>query len=264
MTLKTYLKQFKNIAWYPSACKDILSMVCLSFKSLIEFGVPKSDIPDCFIFTDYDTQSRYSNNYKFFLDLDDYKNEVEFGYNHTDYHATAYNVKELDKLRLSFDPALVTGDIDGYYGHVFVMDILVEHPRVGKFVTKLIYVVAENTAFAFDFLLKNHIKVKYAIHSRYGHGFGGGWSTRAYMFHILKDLGVEYFASDMDEQYNSDIADKYLSEEQKSLFPVLKEVWNFADIYNWHGYGPTVLYKVDGYTDKIIGFFNNVRYQLAD
>ena len=265
MKLKTYLKQFNNIAWYPSACKDALSMVCLSFESLLQLGIPKNEMPDCFIFTDYDSQTRYSNDRKFFLDLDEFDNSVKFGYPNSNYQAIAYNVKELDKINISFDQALVTGERDDeYYGRVFVMDVVIEHPQVERFVTKLIYVVAENTAFAFDFLLKNQIKVTYAIHSRYGHGFGGGWSTGAYMFHILKDLGVRYFVSDMDEQYNADVADKYLSEQQKALVPILREISNFADRYNWYGYNPTILYKVEGYTDKVLGFFERARYRLAE
>lgn len=264
MRLTTYLKQFNNIAWYPSACKDALSMVCLSFDSLIQLGIPKNEIPDCFIFTDYDTQARYEDNYKFFLDLEEYENSKSFGYNNAEYKATVYNIKELNKINIPFDQELVTGEKDyQYYGRVFVMDVLIEHPQVEKFVTKLIYVIAENTAFAFDFLLKNHIQVTYAIHSRYGHGFGGGWSTGAYMFYILKDLGVKYFASDMDEHYNVDCADKYLSEEQKSLVPLLREISNFADRYKWYGYNPTILYKVEGFTNEELGFFEHGRYRLA-
>ena len=52
MQLANYLKQFKNIAWYPSAFKDSLSMVCLSHKNLKEYGIKKDETPDCFIFTD--------------------------------------------------------------------------------------------------------------------------------------------------------------------------------------------------------------------
>ena len=41
MNLYNYLKQFKNIAWYPSAFKDSLSKMCLSHKSLKEYGIKK-------------------------------------------------------------------------------------------------------------------------------------------------------------------------------------------------------------------------------
>lgn len=264
MTLYSYLKQFKNIAWYPSAGKDTLSMICLSFDSLRQCGVSKEDAPDCFIFTDYSTYSE--PNERFALDLPRYENQAEFNYMNPRCKATVFNVKELDKLRIPFHQDMVTGEMDyQYYGRVFVGDILVEHPEYGKTVTKLVYVVAENTAFAFDFLLKKNIKVKYAIHSRYGHGFGGGWSTGAFMFQILKDLGVKYFASDMDWHYDGDAADRFLSVEQKNQIPVLRKICNFAAIYNWYGYNATILYEVIDFVQKgehEPNCFESSRYKL--
>ena len=190
MRLTTYLKQFKNIAWYPSAYKDSLAMACLSLNSLRRFGVKKEEVPDCFIYTDYDSFSRYADNYRFFMDLEEDEDGATFNYDNAEQKVTLHNIKELEKIKVSFDSSLVTGEYDRYYGHVFVADAVVDHPTLGRMVTKLVYVIAENTAFAFDFLLKNKINIKYAIHSRYGHGFGGGISCGAYMFHILKDLGT--------------------------------------------------------------------------
>lgn len=55
MNLYNYLKQLKSICWYPSTLKDSLSMVCLSYKSLRDYGIPRHEVPDCFIFTVYET-----------------------------------------------------------------------------------------------------------------------------------------------------------------------------------------------------------------
>lgn len=55
MNLYNYLKQLKSICWYPSTLKDSLSMVCLSYKSLRDYGIQRHEVPDCFIFTVYET-----------------------------------------------------------------------------------------------------------------------------------------------------------------------------------------------------------------
>lgn len=259
MQLANYLKRFKNIAWYPSAGKDVMSMISLSWRNLARMGIAKEDMPDCFLFTDYDTYARYENNQRFCLDVEEEGEPASFTYANVEYQATAFNIEELERLHIGLRHDMICGEPDEYYGRVFTADILVDHPEQGKIIAKLVYVVAENTAFAFDFLLRKNIKVKYAIHSRYGNGFGGGASSGAYMFHILKDLGVTYFASDMDEGFDNDAADIYLSEEQKHTFPCLHEICDLGARYHWYGVNATKLYKVVDYCHEIrpIGFFND-------
>ncbi len=249
MTLSSYLKQFKNIAWYPSAYKDTLSIACLSNKSLWRWDIPTEEIPDCFIFTDYLTYSDI-NNERFFFDLDKFETEVPLHYQGTEYKATAFNVKELDPLRLRFDSEMVAFSNDRYYGKVYIADILLEHPTLGRSISKLVYVICENTTFAFDFLIKNHINVKYVIHSRYGHGFGGGISNGGFLCNILKDLGTKYYVSDINDYYKHDVADRYLSQEQRNRVVILKRIVNFAAEYGWKGYDDTILYKVTGYKQR--------------
>ena len=250
MQLSSYLKQFKNIAWYPSSFKDSLSMACLSYKSLKEYGISKDDAPDCFIFTDYSTYGGQTNSNRFFLDLEEYEDEAYFNYPSDGFSATAFNIKELDRLDLPFDRHLVAFDHDDYYGRVFIADVLIDHPNIGKTIAKLVYVVIENTTFAFDYLIKKNIKIRYAIHSNSGHGFGGGISNGGFMCNILKDLGVSYFASDIDWTYEHDEADRYLTEVQKNTLPVLKRIDNLSMRYGWRGYNDTILYLVKGYETK--------------
>ena len=168
-------------------------------------------------------------------------------YTDNEFKATAFNIRELDRIKLSFDQSLVAFERDNYYGRVFIGDVLIEHPKIGKTIAKLVYVIAENTAFAFDFLIKKNIKVKYVIHSRYGHGFGGGISNGAFMCNIFKELETKYFASDINEYYGYDVADEYLTGIQKSTLPVLKQIDNFNYKFGWCGYDDTILYEVMGY-----------------
>ena len=104
--------------------------------------------------------------------------------------------------------------------------------------------------FAFDFLIRNNIKVKYVIHSRYGHGFGGGVSNGAFLCNILKELGTKYYVSDINDHYRHDVADRYLSNEQLNRIVVLKRITDFAFKYFWKGYDDTILYEVIGYKEK--------------
>ena len=247
MRLQTYLKQFDSIAWYPSCGRDAMAMITLSFRNLYSIGIKKEDIPDCFLYTDYGSYTGFEPSKRFPLDLFESEGEAIFS-EREDLKATAYNVKELPKLKIGFDQSLVDFPADSYYGRVFIADILLEHKDYGIMVTKLVYVFAENTGFAFDFLLKNRIKVKYAIHSCYGHGYGGGRSNGAYMTHILKDLGATYFVSDITEHYDPDIAERYLSQEQKETFPILEEVINLTYLTRWMGYDDTKLFRITGFT----------------
>lgn len=259
MNLYSYLKQFKSIAWYPSAGIDALSMVCLSHQSLLEHEISKRDVPDCFIFTDYLPHYDRADNHKFILDLDENEDHANFFHNNNGFSATAFNVRELDKLSLSFDPELVMFDHDNYYGRVFTADVLVEHPDIGKTVVKLVYVIAENTAFAFEFLIRKNIKVKYVIHSCYGHSFGGGNSNGGFICNILKELGTKYFASDIDNNYGYDIADKYITGIQRSTLPILRNIVNFNNKYGWFGYDDTILYEIKGYS-LVRGNNDNMRF----
>ena len=257
MYLQTYLKQFKNIVWYPSAGKDSLAMACLSFAGLKECGISKEEVPDCFIYTDYATYARFADDGRFFLDLDEWRNKTSFCYDASLHEATAFNVRELERIRLGFDQKLVCFERDDYYGRVFIADVHIKHPVLGESVAKLVYVVAENTAFAFDFLLKKGIRTKYVIHSRYGFGFGGGQSHGAFLCHVLKELGTQYFASDMGDgggYERRDPADEYLTIAQLNTVPVLRAMRNFGKAYSWVGIEDTVLYKV---TDHLCAEYNS-------
>ncbi len=259
MTLYSYLKRFKNICWYPSAFKDALSMVALSHKSLSSYGIQKEDCPDCFIFTDYDSHLEGGN---FFLDVDELTDEVEFNYEGTDYSATAFNIKELNRLKIDFDQEMVEFECDINYGRVFVMDILIDHHKIGKTIAKLVYIIVENTKFAFDFLLKKNIKISYIVHSRYGHGFGGGISNGCFLCNILKDLETKYIACDFNEYYQGDVADRYLTDEQRNTIPVLRKIDDFAYRLDWAGYDHTVLYEVVGFSTPQTGLFVSPKFQI--
>lgn len=246
MNLKQYLNQFSNIAWYPSAHNDVKAMTTLSFKSLKAFGITKEDVPDCFIYTDFKTCSNNSSSDWFFLDSWKYEDEIVF-YENNNTIAKAYNVKELNPLKIGFDSEMVDFDKDHNYGKVFIVDIVIDDPDIGRVVTKLVYVVVENSKFAIDYLLKWRIKIKWIIRSCYGHLFGYGRSNGGFLFQIYKELDVKFAVSDLNGDCAFDIADKYLNESQRSTIPVLKKIANLTNCRCWAGYDDDVLYLVIGY-----------------
>ena len=260
MELKTYLKQFNNLLWYPSSAKDFMAMVCLAKRRLMEFGINKNDTPDCFIYTDYLSHGRDNDNHNFFLQLEDFETEVHI-YDER-YEATIYNIQELNRLRIGFNQEMVAFEADENYGRVFAADVLIRTNNEEFNVVKLVYVIVENTKFAFDYLIPNKIKLKYAVHNCYGHNFGNGISNGAYMPFILKDLGVKYFVSDLTLNHNYDVADIYLSKEQKGYVPVVREIVNLSHVFTWAGYDETILYEVVDYVRPGLGFFNG-RFRLV-
>lgn len=260
MTLKHYLKRFHNIAWYPSCGRDALPALALSKRSFFEIDLPVEDAPDCFLYTDYDSRVNCQENRRYFLELERgqftaaFAEPVRSNFRCT---ATAFNIEELNPIKIGFDPEMVDFGKDENYGRVFVFDLLVENPKFGQSIAKLIYVIAENTAFAFDFLLENGIKVKHVIQSNYGHGFGGGRSNGLFLPHIFEALGVQYFASDIEEgNADSDLAERYLSESQKKRIPILKRLIDLHAYANLYGYGPTILYKVEGFEEAVKTIWN--------
>lgn len=258
MTLKHYLKRFHNIAWYPSCHRDALPALALGKRAFAELNLPKEDAPDCFLLTDYNSYADWEENRNFFLNLEEGVFNAPFTLlMDSRCQAKAFNVEELRPIRIGFDQELVDFGRDRYYGRVYACDLLVENERFGQSIVKLIYVIAENTAFAFDFLLKNNIKVQTIIHSNYGHGFGGGRSNGLFLPHLFEALGVHYFASDIEEgETDSDLAERYLSESQKKRIPILKRLIDLHAYANLYGYGPTILYKVEGFDEAVKTIWN--------
>ncbi|MCR5348414.1 MAG: hypothetical protein K6E59_02245 [Bacilli bacterium] len=137
------------------------------------------------------------------------------------------------------------------------------HPRVGEYIAKLVYVVAENTKFAFDFLLPHHIKIKYVVHSCYGEGFGLGRSTGLFVCHLFEELKTKYFVLDNPNSNREDVAIRFLSPAQLSSVPTLLHILDFRDAFDWNGHYQNALYEVVGYDYFRGGWFHSW-FRIAD
>lgn len=251
-TLAQILKTYDNILWYPSAGTDFSIADVFSPEKLRTLCIDKEDCPDCFLLTDYVPKPLFESTFR----NDPHKNDTYVYYNNNGCVVTAFNEKRLPDIRIGFDPEMITEASDVkqpyQYGFVFIADILIEYDNGRKYISKLIYAVAENTRFLYDYLLKNKISIKYLVRSCYGYGFGGGRSSGLILRHLLKDLGVKYFADDENTGgNNADVADRYLTDEQREAVPVLGKITNLTFDFGFQGYGNVALYKVNGFAQRM-------------
>lgn len=252
MYLSTYLKSFRSIAWYPSSDLDLNPIAYLNWNRLAMLGLHPKDFPDCFLFTDYHHVGVNDPYASLIFDLENGEFNVKLPFPDGQ-EAIACNVLELEPLDLDYDKEMTGFDHDGHYGRVFTFDLFVKAPDQPPTITKVVYIVTENAIFARDFLLKEHIRnIRFIIHHDYGFGFGGGKSTGAFLPHLFKDLGTCYFVSDMEVEgsffYQEDVADRYLTEEQLSTYPILVK-WPVYDetgeeVPLWPSMWPTYLYDI--------------------
>ena len=263
-TLAQILKTYDNILWYPSAGADIGVADAFSVNKLCRF-IDECECPDCILMTDYRLEP-FADQTGYFYSDPPCGNDVRAVYKTDDCVISAFRLRKINGIETGFDQNMVSFSLDekrlGEYGDVYTADLLIEYKNGRRQITKLIYAVAENTRFLYDYLLKNKIKITFLVRSCYGYGFGGGRSTGTFLRHLLRDLGVKYFADDENIGGGCDVAEKYLTEEQRAYEPELEHVANLSretdpddclfdtgldDIFRktgFRGYGDVILYKV--------------------
>lgn len=136
------------------------------------------------------------------------------------------HVERLEDLDLPCNPRLFRTDApDGgrpdYYGRAFYFRAHVAslqregspEPRIYTYDRDVLYILADNTAFARDFLLRNRISAEYVIQIRYGEGFGGSCVKGNWLRELLPALQCKYFMA------NPRYAGEAWSEELQGFFP---------------------------------------------
>ena len=253
-TLAQILKTYDNILWYPSAGADIGVADAFSINKLCRF-IDERECPDCILMTDYLLEP-FADQTGYFYSEPRYGNDVRTVYETDECTVSAFRLRKINGIETGFDQDMVSFSFDGSrlgeYGDVYTADLLIEYKNGRRQITKLIYAVAENTRFLYDYLLKNKISIKYLVRSCYGYGFGGGRSSGLILRHLLKDLGVEYFADDENTGgNNADVAYRYLTDEQREAVPVLEKITNLTFDFGFQGYGNVALYKVNGFAQRM-------------
>ena len=193
-----------RIAWYPSSGEDLRDLLYLNpaFQEGREDAVLA---PDLFIHTDYFPWQNST-----FLDSPEVFNDRRT-------RIRVLDIEELPRLQLPLSPELVDFEHGSSATHrVLFVRLEVTSDRVPPFTAPMLYVFAENSAFA-DFAMHHGAHFSHCIHVRFGGGGGGGGKTGGiWMLNILGRLGCECMVS--DEHY-------YLQQGDQAamrLFPSLQ------------------------------------------
>ena len=234
-TLKRYLSQFSSIGWYMSAGLDFREMMYLSKEYSKHLGWNEGIFPGCFLLTDI------IGEYYFDKKLGEILKGETVLFKDDKTLVIAKNGEELQSLEF---PGYREGIViaDSYMGRVITADIEIESSVLGHLSTKLVYVITENTAFMFDFLLKEHIRIDYLIHVRYGMARSSGMFVKPY----LKELGTRYFISDWNDPSEEDYAvfetykDKFEGKQDVKLL----DTGLFVPSYRWSWSGDVHWYRV--------------------
>lgn len=236
--LTEHLGQYNCLCWYPSAGFDFRPLLYLSPAWAERHGWEEDRFPDCFIMTNACGD-----------DIDDafLGKEEPVLYRDARTRITASDVKEMPTLRLSHNPELAYDafkmldplrphDLYKHYGRILSMKVHVHSEQLGDWDTALVYCIAENTAFAMEYLLKRGPRIEYVWRAHYGYMLcrdsAGNRSTGHFLLRILRNLGARYFITDKDwESINTVDPAEVLYEEQLQRIntPALTEVASIAE-----------------------------------
>ena len=203
--LKRFIDSFDDeisMAWYPSAGADFSSLAAIYLQTVAS-GLKQ---PDIFICSDYhasgDRQlegflfppNKYENDP---ADIGESRNVYK--YNNDDFKITCLTRELLPSLHLPLHPEIVEfpdfKEVTFYNGEIVFLKVLFHHPNypLATIPIPVIYVHAENEAFAAEVLLPNHAQIDLIFHCVYGGGLGGGKARGNWLVNILKRVHCKIY-----------------------------------------------------------------------
>ena len=258
------LKKRESICWYPSAGSDFRPLLYLSrpfYEKHKELSADKAVFPDLFIMTDYQ-ESEYTG----YSDVYHYDYMRKYHPNNFDKiskgtlrrgdilyrdHCTILTVK--DTMRINLDgleakKELVTAEIPDWYGQGYFITVEVNSfnspsQKLGVWDADIVYLYAENTAFAKHILIKNQINIDFIVSVRYGGNFGGSTNFGGWLFYIADTLGVKYYISPpahyIPDYQNADVMNYFkeaadISFVKPKLTPLYERNWYENEIVDWY------------------------------
>ncbi|MCH5348074.1 MAG: hypothetical protein J1E40_02015 [Oscillospiraceae bacterium] len=258
------LKKRRSICWYPSAGSDFRPLLYLSkpfYDKHKELSDDKDVFPDLFIMTDYQESeyTGYSDVYHYDYMRKYYPNDFDKISKGTlrrgdilyRDHRTSITVKDVIKIvidGMEVKKELVTSGIPEWYGQGYCITVEVNSfnipdQKLGKWDMDIVYLYAENTAFAKHILIQNQINVDFIVSVRYGGNFGGSTNFGGWLFYIADTLDVKYYISPpidhIPDYQNADVME-YLKEDAEIIFerprltPLYEKEWHENEIVNWY------------------------------
>lgn len=260
MDLKDVVKQHNKICWYPSAGADFRALLFLSKQYLEWKDVPMDsvELPDLFIYTDCKPTDYNWTGYSgrsFISDL----NEPPFRYKkmsalYRDSKTEIFLNKPIEELqcqKFSFDERYFGFDVSKNYGKAFLMNVHIQSKQLGEWDAEVVYVLSENTTFAFDFFIREQITVDYILRVRFGDAFGGSSMDGSWMLKLLKPLHTKYFLSTYVGLRDFEYVPRELVDGMKRYEDIVKntDLFPLQSIYKvngstWSNQGDIYWYKV--------------------
>lgn len=275
-TVEEILKEHKRICWYPSAGADFRSLLFLSeaYCKWKDVPIKAEELPDLFLYTDVnpvndeETKKQQVHFQKSgdsdiaILNTDNYKNLQRLFQSYDGRTTVTLNrsLQELESLNSPQDAELCNLPYSSNFGKAFLMDVHVKSNQLGEFDTNVVYVITENTWFAFEYLLKRQIFIDYIIRVRYGDNFGGSKLKAEWLLKLINPLHVRYFISSTEIHEDSLCLRPEDRDDILNKFPESKDV-----ICSKEGIDLGYIYDVPGwqwshYTDmRYIGWYKNIK-----
>lgn len=257
------LRKHKSICWYPSAGSDFRPLLYLSksfYEKHEELSAENAVLPDLFIMTDcqalgYQNYSNYTACHH--QEIDKMQNGLlKRGGVLFEDSSTRLTVKTISQFSISdIEPQeeLIDSEkIASCYGQGYYMTLQIDShgnptKALGTWEVDIIYLYAENTAFAKKILLQNQISIDYIVRVRYGGGFGGSNGTFGlWLYYLAGPLNVKYYVSsvynDLRGDVGDDIAKSYLEVDSGTRF----EMPQLTSLYSrkWYNGEPVEWYRV--------------------
>ncbi|MBR3834824.1 MAG: hypothetical protein IKJ73_10925 [Lachnospiraceae bacterium] len=201
-SVEQIIHDHNRICWYPSAGADFRELLFLSkqFCAWKDVPIAAHELPDLFILTDCnpsDTPYGYCTG-------DTYIEQINGNsYDKMKYLFKAINnctvitvndkVEFVEKLDVQFNQELYKFDVSDNYGKAFYFSVHIASKQLGEWDVNVLYILVENTSFAFDYLVKNNVTVDYIVKVRYGDQFGESNVSGDWLAKLLKPLKTKYY-----------------------------------------------------------------------
>lgn len=258
------LKRHKCICWYPSAGSDFRPLLYLSdsfYEKHEELSAENAVLPDLFIMTDYQALSYQDfSNYTVCHNqgIDKMQNgSLKRGDVLYEDISTRLTIKAISKFSVSdMEPnkeLIYSENIAPCYGRGYYMTLQVDShksptKKLGTWEVDVIYLYAENTAFAKKILLQEQINTDYIVMVRYGGSFGGSVGTFGkWLFYLADSFNVKYYVSSVFSDELLRIGDEKALQYLEDGSGISFKAPSLTSLYTriWYKDEPTVWYRVE-------------------
>lgn len=232
-SVKDIIDNHSRVCWYPSAGDDFRVLMFLS-KQYCEWkhvDIDANSLPTLFILTDcYPKETPYvmSKGESEIEKLNSTKfNEIKTLYRSID-RRTVITVSQrwyLQGLDIPFNDNLFSLGCSYNYGKAFYWKVHIKSKQLGEWDTEVIYILTENTGFAFEYLIPQNISIDYIVRVRYGEFFGGSTVSGQWLLKLIKPLNVKYFLSN----YLNERSFMYVPEQLEECYSNWSEIWKNTD-----------------------------------